>query len=125
MITFSLQVSTLRNHSCVDLDNFFDNSEKVFSALLPQYLKASPCKCYVKAHYFHFLIIYFIFFQPWFRKLIEIEGGLQSINAINKPNIFSTMSVRRLGIEDDHIPFLRRSKYSGAKLRINKAPFMI
>jgi len=47
--------------------------------------------------------------DPWFRKLIEIEEGLQSIKAINKPNIFSTMSVRRLGIEDDHIPFLRRN----------------
>ena len=49
-------------------------------------------------------------FQPWFRKLVEIEEGLTSINAVKGPRIFSTMPTRRLGIEDDHIPFLRRSK---------------
>lgn len=47
--------------------------------------------------------------DPWFRKLIEIEQGLLSINAIKGPNIFSSMPTRRLGIEDDHIPFLRRN----------------
>jgi len=47
--------------------------------------------------------------DPWFRKLIEIEEGLLSINAITTPRIFSNMRVRRLGIEDDHIPFLRRN----------------
>jgi len=47
--------------------------------------------------------------DPWFRKLIEIEEGLLSINAITTPKIFSNMQVRRLGIEDDHIPFLRRN----------------
>jgi len=47
--------------------------------------------------------------DPWFRKLVEIEEGLTSINAIKGPRIFSTMPTRRLGIEDDHIPFLRRS----------------
>lgn len=46
--------------------------------------------------------------DPWFRKLVEIEGGLKSINAISGPRIFSNMQARRLGIEDDHIPFLRR-----------------
>lgn len=46
--------------------------------------------------------------DPWFRKLVEIESGLNEIGAISGPRIFSTMSARNLGIEDDHIPFQQR-----------------
>jgi len=47
--------------------------------------------------------------DPWFKKLVEIEGGLRDLGAINKgPRIFSNIPARRLGIEDDHIPFLQR-----------------
>ena len=59
-------------------------------------------------------------FQPWFRKLIEIEEGLTSINAVKGPRIFSTMPYRRLGIEDDHIPFLRRSKQNHKIIQLCK-----
>ena len=62
-------------------------------------------------------IIKFLF-QPWFRKLVEIEEGLTSINAVKGPRIFSTMPTRRLGIEDDHIPFLRRSKQNHTKIEL-------
>lgn len=48
--------------------------------------------------------------DPWFRKLVEIESGLLQIGSISGPRIFSTMSARTLGIEDDHVPFLERSK---------------
>lgn len=46
--------------------------------------------------------------DPWFRKLIEIESGLVKAKSIKGPRIFQTMATRYLGIEDDHIPFLKK-----------------
>ena len=51
-----------------------------------------------------------IIVSPWFRKLVKIESGLLQIGSNSGPRIFSTMSARTLGIEDDHVPFLERSK---------------
>ena len=46
--------------------------------------------------------------DPWFRKLVQIEHGLIKHKSIQGPAIFQSMAARYLGIEDDHIPFLRK-----------------
>jgi len=47
--------------------------------------------------------------DPWFRKFVDIENSLMANQIISSPRIFSPGPYKRVGIEDDHVPFMQRS----------------
>ena len=73
-------------------------------------IPVSNCATYpILEKYIFNLAIFFLQFQPWFRKFVDIENSLMANQIISSPRIFSPGPYKRVGIEDDHVPFMQRS----------------